>query len=125
MQAPRRHTQRHTETLVAYAVRIRSAQYWVSWSHTHLGMVPRHMHIRIQAAHSIQQPHAYVTYICISVAIRAFNAEVATAADKAKDPRMAEVRLQWWKEVCTYGACMHICMYMHVVCVSERVPVSE
>ena len=33
------------------------------------------------------------------VAVRAFNVEVAKAADKASDPRIAEMRLKWWSGV--------------------------
>jgi len=32
------------------------------------------------------------------LAIRAFNVEVGSAADKARDPKMAEVRLGWWMQ---------------------------
>ncbi len=30
------------------------------------------------------------------IAVRAFNVEVALAADKASDVRIAEMRLRWW-----------------------------
>ncbi len=33
------------------------------------------------------------------LAVRAFNVEVAKAADKASDPRIAEMRLKWWSGV--------------------------
>jgi len=32
------------------------------------------------------------------LAVRAFNVEVGSAADKARDPKMAEMRLMWWKQ---------------------------
>ena len=31
------------------------------------------------------------------LAVRAFNVEVAKAADKTSDVRIAEMRLKWWK----------------------------
>ena len=32
------------------------------------------------------------------LALRAFNVEIGSAADKAKDPKMAEMRLVWWMQ---------------------------